>query len=134
MPVYESSDQLIGVLKSLFQQIGQADPSAAGSVSSSKMIYRISFTDPAAELTVNARVLPIAFTYGNSSLRPDLNVQMSADTFHEIMLGVLPLRKAVGRGRLKVKGPIYKSFALAEIFQNGQAAYRRVLKDNGVNI
>ncbi len=132
MPVYKSSDQLIAVLKSLFQNIGEADLSAADSVSSSKMIIRISFTDPIAELTINARVIPIKFTYGRMNLRPDFDIQMSADAFHEIMLGELPLRMAVGSGQMKVKGPIHKSFALADIFHHGQAAYRDILSEQGL--
>jgi putative sterol carrier protein len=134
MPVFNSSDQLIAVLKSLFQDIGQKDPSAADSVSSSKMIIRIVFTDPDAELTINARVNPIKFTYGSTNLRPDFDVQMSADAFHNIMLGELPLRKAVGSGQLKVKGPIYKSFALADIFKHGQAAYRDILNEQALEM
>ncbi len=132
MPVFKSSDQLIAVLQTVFQYIGRGDPAAADSVSASKLIIRLRFTDPVAELAINARVKPIDIHYGGSKMRPDFDVQLSADDFHEIMLGELPLRKAVGSGRLKVKGPLHKSYALADIFHHGQAAYRDILIEKGI--
>jgi hypothetical protein len=134
MPVFKSSEQLYDVLKSLFQRIGEDDPSASDSVSASKMIIRMRLIDPAVELTVNARAYPIKVHYGNSSLRPDFDVQMQADAFHQILLRELPLRQALGNGQLKVKGPVYKSFALADIFHRGQVVYPEILKEQGVNV
>lgn len=131
MPVYESSQQLYHVLDTLFQHIGE-DPQAAEYLSSSKLIIRFQFIDPEAELSINGRSNPIKVQYGNSSLRPDFNVQMQADAFHQILLGELPLRKALGSKQMKVKGAVHKSFALADIFHRGQAVYPEILREVGI--
>ncbi|MGW8250124.1 MAG: SCP2 sterol-binding domain-containing protein, partial [Anaerolineales bacterium] len=78
------------------------------------------------------RANPVRVFYGNSTLRPDFDVQMHADAFHLILLGELSLGKALGDGKLKVKGPVYKSFALADIFHRGQAVYPTILDQFGV--
>ena len=132
MPVYKNSENLYHILKLVFQQIQEEDANAAGSVASSKLIYRIRFTDPSAELTINGRSNPIKFAYGNSTLRPDINVEMLADAFHYILLGDLGVRKALGSGQMKVKGPVLKALALADIFHIGQKIYPDIIKSQGL--
>lgn len=64
------------------------------------------------------------------ALRPELDVELAADTFHRILLGELSLLKALGSGLLKVKGPIWKTNALGELFQQGKSCYPSILREH----
>jgi hypothetical protein len=74
-------------------------------------------------------VNPVQIHYGSSPKKPDLDVDLTADALHQILLGELRLRKALGSGAMKVKGPFWKSFALEEILHHGQALYPQVIRD-----
>lgn len=132
MPEYKNSDDLYRTLKLLFQQIQDEDSNSAGTVASSKLIYRIRYIDPDAEITINGRSNPIKVYYGKSTLKPDIDVEMRADAFHHILMGDLPLRKALGSGQMKVKGPVLKALALADIFHMGQSIYPDIIKTQGL--
>ena len=111
----------------MFDQIGD-DPQVAKQVSHARLIIRLRMTDPPAEVLINGRKdLPQIF-YGSTTLRPDLDIELPAEIFHRIMLAELPLGRALASGQMKVRGPIWKSFVLQEIFQSGQREYPQVLK------
>jgi putative sterol carrier protein len=127
MPVYQTSEQLDSVLKQLFNKIKE-NKSAVQTVTSSRMVIRLSMSNPTAEVTINGRHNPVEMTFGPSQVRPDLDVSLPADTLHLILTGEMPLRKALASGGMKVKGPIWKTFALQEILHQGQAVYPQIIK------
>lgn len=132
MPIYANTDQLYACLQALFDHVQEEDPDAAKAILASRLVIRLCCTAPAAEITLNGRRRPVQTTFGPSSLRADLDVELDADTLHHILLGELPLKKAVTSGRLKVKGPVWKTFALADLFRRGQAIYPQVLIEEGL--
>jgi hypothetical protein len=131
MAVYRNSEQLDTVLKSLFESIGD-DPSSAQSVTKANLIIRLTLKAPDAEVTINGRKNPVTVSYDSSKLRPDLQVEMTADAFHGIMLKELPLGKALSSGQMRVKGPVHKSFVLQDIFHRGQELYPQVAREAGL--
>jgi putative sterol carrier protein len=133
MPVFTDSNQLTSCLKELFTRVGEKNPDATRQVSDAYLVIRLRLVSPDAEVVLNGRRKPAQITYGNSTLRPDLDVQMSADTLHEILLAELPLGKALAGGRMKVRGPVMKSFAMEDVFHSGQALYPQILREQGVN-
>lgn len=133
MPVYKDSDQLYTNLKLLFERINNQDASAVRSVEKSRLSIRLRCTQPTAEVFINGRTKPVQITYGQSMKRPDLDVEMSADALHHILLADLPLGKALSSGQMKVHGPILKSIALQDIFHQGQAFYPQILKEQGMD-
>ena len=133
MAVFRDSEQLNTVLKSLFSFIKEDDPESVKSVSSAHLIIRLHIKQPEAEVWINGRKNPVAAEYGKSSLRPDLDVELNADAFHQIMQGTLPLGKALASGQMRVKGPIYKSFVLQDIFHRGQAIYPQLVEKLGID-
>jgi hypothetical protein len=133
MPVYRNAEQLYDVLKLLFGRVHALDPEAAYAVSKSRLIVRLRLASPTAEVVINARKNPPEITYGNSSLRPDLDVDLTADALHHILLAELPLRKAIASKQMKVRGPVWKSFVLEGIFRSGQTLYPQILSEIGLN-
>ena len=129
MPVFKNSEQLYSCLKILFTRIGEEDTGANQKVSASHLVMRLRCKDPGAEVVIDGRSNPVKITYGASNLRPDLDVEITADALHYILLGQLKLTKALGSGSLKFKGPVWKSFVMEDIFRRGQAIYPQILRE-----
>ena len=129
MPIYNNSEQLYTCLRSLFSQIGDDDPSASGTVATSRLIMRMRTREPDTEVLIDGRTNPIQISYGPSSLRPDIELDLTADALHQILLGELGLKKAIGSGWLKFRGPVWKSFAMESIFRRGQEIYPQIYRD-----
>ena len=132
MPVYPNEEILQTTLKTLFARVGQ-DPQAAKSVVSSKLILRLRTTAPEADVVVNGRKNPPEITYGQTKLRPDLEIELNADALHKILLGELRLSSAVASKQLIVRGPIFKTFVFEDIFHSAQGFYPGVLEEVGLD-
>ncbi len=134
MAIYANSEQLYRCLKLLFDQIYRQDSQAGQSLHRSNLTIRLRITAPEAELVINGRKDPPEISYGKSGvLLPDLNVDMSADTLHFILTAELPLGKALASRQMRVRGPVWKSFVLEEIFHSGQAIYPQVFRQLGLD-
>lgn len=132
MPIYASTEQLYQCANLLFEQIQREDPKAADTFMAAKLVVRLQCTAPSGDIVLNGRTRPIATTFGPSSAKADLDITLTADTLHEILLGQLGIAKALGGGRLVVKGPIWKATALADLFRQGQTIYPKILKSQGI--
>jgi hypothetical protein len=132
MPVYSNAEILQTTLKSLFARVGK-DPQAVQSVVSSRLILRLRVTAPEADVVINGRKNPPQVTYDQISLRPDLEINLSADALHSILLGELRLSSAVASKQLVVRGPIFKTFVFEDIFHSAQAFYPSVLEEQGLD-
>ena len=133
MPVYTNSDQLYSVMQTLFARIGEVDPSAAQTVSNSRLILRMRTSSPVTEVNFNGRQNPLKISYGASSLRPDIELEIPADLLHSILLAEVTTRNAFSTGKIKLRGPIWKAFVFENIFHAGQAIYPQVLRDRNIN-
>jgi hypothetical protein len=131
MPFFARSEQLYACAKALFERILEQDPGAANAVLGSRLLITLRCYDPEAEITINGRKRPLATSFGPTSQRPDLAVQLAGDTLHRILLGELSIKKAVATGQLKVTGPVWRTAALAELFERGQAIYPALLREQG---
>jgi hypothetical protein len=129
MAVYGSDKQLYSCFKALFKKIEEEDAAASESLLKSKLSIRFKCSEPTAAIMIDARKKPVNIIYGSSGVKPILDISLSADTLHEILLGEIGLSKAMGSGRMKPKGPIWKSTALEPLLHDAQKLYPEVLKD-----
>ncbi|MEW5987679.1 MAG: SCP2 sterol-binding domain-containing protein [Chloroflexota bacterium] len=132
MSFFASTDQLYACTRLLFERLQEQDPTAADTFLAARLLIRFRCRQPAAEITLNGRRRPLETIFGSTTLRPDVEVELAADTLHQIMLGQLSLKKAVGNGQLKARGPLYKTLALTDLFYRGQALYPQVLREQGI--
>lgn len=132
MPFFADSEQFYACTRALFARIEGADPGAADAILASRLVICLRTTAPAAELTINGRQHPVQTTFGPSRLRPTLDIELAADTLHRILLGEQSMKKALANGQLKVRGPVWKAMALADLFRRGQALYPQVLSEQGL--
>ena len=132
MPFYHDTKQLYVVLEALFARIGQNSPNAAAGILKARLVIRLRTSEPEGEIALDGRQPPLKSSFGPSTLRPELDIHMAADTLHRILLDELPLGKALGGGLVKVKGPILKTLPLAELFHQGRRDYPDVLRELGL--
>ena len=129
MPIFKDSEQLNQVLKALFGRVEAQGPSATQSVSKARLRLRFDIHSPEGEVTIDGKRNPVVISYGPVDERPDLDIKLDADALHEILLGSLRLSKAVGGGRMKVRGPVFKTFILEDILHQAQALYPEIVKE-----
>lgn len=132
MAFYHDSEQLYGAMRLLFSRIEEEEPRAADAILASRLAIRLRCTAPEAEFTINGRQRPVQTTFGPDSVRPTLDIELAADTLHDILMGQLSLRTALGSGLLRIRGPAMKALALADLFRRGQAVYPEVLRERGL--
>ncbi|MDX1414823.1 MAG: SCP2 sterol-binding domain-containing protein [Candidatus Promineifilaceae bacterium] len=128
MPIYATDQQLYSCFKALFGRIEKEDREAEQELLKSKMSIRFRCSEPTADILIDAENKPLQIVYGSHSKKPTLDIALSADTLHEILLGNLKLSKALGSKRLKPKGPVWKSFALEPLLHQAQKVYPEILK------
>lgn len=132
MAIYQSSDQLYRCAEAFFSRLRVTYPQAEAAVKKARLIIQVSCTDPEVEFLINGRRDPVEITLGSSRIRPEVAVEMTSDTLHKILLGELSLPAAAMTRQMKIKGPVWKTFPLAELFERGQEVYPDILREQEV--
>ena len=132
MAFYNDSEQFIGTLDQLFERVQQAYPQAAEDLEKAKLILRFQCSDPEASILINGRREPASVTFGDDRIRPEVDVKLTADTLHHILLGDLKLSRALASRALDIRGPARKTLAVTGLFHQCQTLYPEVLKENGL--
>lgn len=132
MAFYRDSEQLYACAEAFFDRLREVYPNAEDAVKKAKLLILIRCHDPEAIMLVNGRRNPVEITFSSNRIRPEVEVEMASDTLHRILLGELSLPKAARTRQLKLKGPIWKTFALAELFERGQEIYPDILREQEV--
>ena len=61
-----------------------------------------------------------------------LDIELAADTLHQVLLGEQSLKKAFAGGLLKVRGPVWKTSDLGGLLDQGRQIYPQVLEEQGL--
>ncbi len=129
MPVYNSAEQLYATFDLLFKEVQTRDSKAAEKFQKAKVLIRFYLQDPEASIIINGRRNPATITFDDMRIRPEVDVKMSADTFHHIILGDKRLSKSLANGSMKIRGPARKALALADLFKQCQDLYPEILQN-----
>ena len=95
----------------------------------SHMVVKFEMTDPQIDMWVDGRNDPVATAFGEQNLKANLTLKMTGNTLHEILLGTLPLTKAMSSRKLKVGGSMFKALKLEGLFHSYQAVYPQIAKE-----
>ena len=131
MPYYSDVESYYANMRTLFACVQEKHSKATESIGKANINIRLRTTAPAAEITIMGREKPVRTTFGENGVKPDLEIDMAADTFHHILLGELSLTTALGNGQMKVKGPIWKALSLGDLFSVSRVCYPDILKGQG---
>ena len=129
MPFYPDADAYYASMRQLFACVEQNYPKATESIANARINILMRTVSPAADIVIRGRERPVVVTYGADGAKPDLQIEMAADTFHKILLGELSLKTALGNGQMKVKGPILKALTLGDLFTVSRKCYPDIVKE-----
>jgi hypothetical protein len=132
MPFYANTEQFYTCTKALFARIAQRNPHAGDAIHRSRLSIHFRVRQPEAEILIDGRHNPVQTSFGPSPVKPELDIELDADTLHRIMLGELRITAALGGGLLKVNGPAWKTAMLGELFHQAQKYYPQVLREQGL--
>jgi putative sterol carrier protein len=89
-----------------------------------QMVINFRLNDPDADIWVDGRSRPVATTFAPlDGVDATLTATLSADSMHELLLGTLPLGKALLFRKLKVSGSKSKAMGLEPLLHACQAVY-----------
>lgn len=127
MPFYSDSESYYANMRTLFACVQERFPKATEAIGRSKINIRVRTTGPAADVIILGRETPVRITYGENGVKPDLEIELTADTFHKILLGDLSLKTTLGNGQMRVKGPIWKAMSLGDLFTVSRKCYPDII-------
>lgn len=119
--VYDNDEQFEALFTRMFGEI--ADDDGMDTLVAEQMVIRFRLRKPDVELWVDGRSRPVATSFGPQDLDATLTADLTADSMHELLLGSLPLGKAMLFRKLKVKGSTSKAMKLESLLHSMQRVY-----------
>jgi hypothetical protein len=128
MPFYPDTESYYANMRALFACVQSNYPKATEAIGNARINILMRTVGPAADIIIRGRERPVTIAYGENGAKADVEIDMSADTFHKILLGELSLKTALGNGQMKVKGPIWRALSLGDLFHVSRLCYPDILK------
>ena len=119
--VYDNAEQFEAVFEQMFADI--ADDDAMATLVQQQMVIRFRLRDPAVDLWIDGRAAPVTTSFAPLDLEPSLVADLSTDSMHDLLLGTLPLGRALLFRKLKVKGSKSKAMQLEPLLHAMQRVY-----------
>lgn len=133
MTFFTDANQIYTTMQMLFEQLRHENPNPIDTLVASHLSIRLKLTNPAAQILINGKKRPVEVSYGLTNGRVDLEIEMTADHLHQILLDEYSIKKGFANGELKVRGPVWKTLAFADIFMKGRTYYPQVLQKQGLS-
>lgn len=125
---YDDAEQLERVYTTMFDAV--ADDDSMDTLVDAQMVINFRLDDPAADIWVDGRARPVVTTFEPiDGVDATLTARLSADSMHELLLGTLPLGKALLFRKLKVSGSKTKAMGLEPLLHACQAVYPDIAAD-----
>ena len=137
MSVFKDSQQFYDTVGELLQRAAR-DPNIGPTVARTDTVIRLCYTDPEAEITINARGVPTQFgayvdvILGPCDLPPEVVMSMTGDLAHEFWSGRVNLASALARRQIQATGPVIKVLRLVPTVEPLYQQYLALLKAKGL--
>ena len=118
---FTGSDQLEAVFSEMFDQV--ADDDSMDDLVGQQMVINFRLHDPDADIWVDGRTRPVVTTFEPIGVDATLTATLSADSMHELVLGTLPLGRALMFRKLKVSGSKSRAMKLESLLHACQSVY-----------
>jgi putative sterol carrier protein len=125
--IYADAARLREVYSTMFAEI--ADDASMDELVKLQMVINFRLRDPDADIWVDGRSRPVDTTFEPIGADATLTARLSADSMHTLLLGTLPLGKALLFRKLKVSGSKSKAMQLEPLLHACQAVYPRIAAD-----
>jgi hypothetical protein len=137
MGVFKDSQQLYDTMGELLYRAA-LDPDIGSSVVRTEQIIQFRYTDPEAQITLNAKDRPTQpeayfdVFFGPSDLSPDIVMTSSADLAHEFWQGRVNLFSALARGQIVATGAVMPILRLVPVVEPMYQWYVMLLREHGL--
>jgi putative sterol carrier protein len=122
---YADAEQLERVYSAMFEAV--ADDDSMQRMVDDQMVINFRLSDPDADIWVDGRSAPVVTTFAPiEGVSATLTATLSADSMHELLLGTLPLGRALLFRKLKVSGSRSKAMGLEPLLHACQAVYPEI--------
>jgi hypothetical protein len=128
MSAFASDAEIYKYIGGIFRE-GLNNPAILPRLQESGVILQITYTDPDAVLTID--FAGDGVHEGRVSLKPNVEMFMSADNANQFWLGHLNLSVAMAKGQVRTKGPVSKVLKLVPIAKELFPSYRKALEEDG---
>jgi putative sterol carrier protein len=118
---YSDAEHLQAVFSEMFDDV--ADDDAMDGLVAQQMVINFRLHDPSIDIWVDGRTRPVATTFEPIGVDATLTADLSADSMHELLLGTLPLGRAMLFHKLKVSGSRSRALRLEPLLHACQAVY-----------
>ncbi len=137
MSVFTDSQQFYDTVGELLQRAAR-DPNIGPKVAKADTVIQLRYTDPEAQITINARDVPTHFGayvdvfLGPCDLQPEVVMSMTGDLAHEFWSGRVNLASALTRRQIQATGPVIKVLRLVPAAEPLYRQYPALLKAKGL--
>jgi putative sterol carrier protein len=126
--IYADAEELESVYTTMFDAV--ADDDSMDDLVEAQMVINFRLNDPDADIWIDGRTRPVATTFEPiDGVDPTLTATLSADSMHELLLGTLPLGRALMFRKLKVGGSKSKAMGLEPLLHACQSVYPDIAAD-----
>ena len=106
-----------------------ADDESMNELVELQMVINFQLHDPGADIWVDGRARPVDTTFAPIGVDATLTARLSADSMHKLLLGTLPLGRALLFRNLKVSGSKSKAMQLEPLLHACQSVYPDIAAD-----
>ena len=103
-----------------------ADDESIDDLVEQQMVVNFRLHDPDADIWVDGRSRPVVTTFDPIDVEATLTATLSADSMHELLLGTLPLGRALLFRKLKVSGSKSRAMKLESLLHACQSVYPEI--------
>jgi len=121
--IYANAAQFEDLYTRMFDQIAADDPDRMDPLVEQQMVICFRLDEPEVELWVDGRTKPVQTSFGSQPLDASLTAELSGNSMHELLLGTLPLGRALFTRKLKVSGSKTAAMKLESLLHACQAVY-----------
>jgi hypothetical protein len=128
---FKDAGELKQVLGGFFEK-ATLDKEFAKNFARSKILIRFNYSEPELSITLDMTDGENIFiTYNDREKKPEVDMDMKADTAHKFWLGKLNLTMAITRKLMVVKGSVPRVLSFIPVLQPTYQMYRDYLKEIG---
>ena len=127
--IYDSAADFEELFTRMFSRIEEEDPDGLDELVRQDMVIRFRIREPEVELWIDGRSKPVRTSFGSEDLEATLTVGLTGNTLHDLLLGTLPLGKAMLFRKLKVDGSKSKAMKLEPVLHAMQRVYPSLVDD-----
>jgi hypothetical protein len=132
MPYFKDADEVYANLGLFLRQLA-VDPEMTPALKRADTTFQLRMRNPDSVLTVRPPQdeQPPQVDLGDTTLRPEVVLQLDADTAHRFWLGQVNVAVALANGDIRARGPAAKILKLVPLVKPGFPRYRQQLEAAG---